>query len=995
MRGARFWIGNPTVTPGEATAAADLFLNPFNAASAHHRPVGSGAQFAGDTHATTIALNQENFTGLNVGLPSGVYFVKNAPTDPLRTINWSGTGTGAGLPYPNLRVPSELFTLGASGQTQIVLIYDSETSMIHEFRGWFGNAGAPQALVRFSVDPSARGHNSVTVGTSATGMSRLIGMQRGHELNSESFGPIRHVMQLNANNSGSTQKFANSYLWPAIQKGSSCNGTTICISAIPYGALFALPSSRFTDTFINSMGLSALGKRLAVQLRDYGAYLTDYAIGSPGPSDQSVTVDAEYLTQMQIIYPNLRWVMNNSEVDSCSGGGTPIAINNAYDSPDAPVPPPPELRFAPIGYTVYYTSGTQVVTSEPPNSDTITPTGFSVTIAYTAPELPATGTPITISLATRVEWVSTGLRGTALNAPASLPLPTTWSPGNLFIAPVLFSSPSGSVDTPNGWTLLYQLGNADGDLYIFSRFAQGGDTDQTFTVTGGASADAILGGIIAFSGVDQSNPIAAVGPDTVTTSPVNNIAVSAADASGITFSEVLVVGARNAGYVSAVPLTGDGQTWREVMDFSEGVKGAYLVADVTSWSLVPPTLTDKTFILTAPAGTTYGKMLVFNPAVSHLIVVQFGSLTIYNETNRPATGFAVPIGIGAASVVGDFTQFKRGFYQVSYGPNDSVGAANNAQIAEIVSQVDRSSHVIVTLHLRTPSNTSNTVSRGPISEDAANIAAWFQQIRDNGLTPAMAIIMHVVDWDWAGYWNPSDKTTALANYYSSIRPWVQAAEANSAEFLILTDEWSTLYSQVTSITPFTTLFTSARADYSGPIGINLSNSEEADVRPEIVALCDYIGVNAYVPSAVTDSPTVASMKQNLIGTSTVPEVQYLVSSWKTTWNDSSVVGYMTYIKHLAEIEWQKDIIMTVGYQSTKGAARNPSSQPITTVDTAIQANAWQAFLEAMNDPVAGVGSRNTGIFGWMWWPGARFEDDNGQGFTPQGKPAATRIGDTW
>lgn len=210
-----------------------------------------------------------------------------------------------------------------------------------------------------------------------------------------------------------------------------------------------------------------------------------------------------------------------------------------------------------------------------------------------------------------------GLRAAANNVPVTVPLPPDWSPGDLFVAPMLFSTPTGELITPTGWALISHQFNADGELRIFTKIAETGDTDPTFNINVGAAGDGILGGIVAISGVDTVDPIAALGPDTITTEPVTNIDVTAPNAGSITNGAVLFVGARNAGGAASGLLSGNGLTWQEVFDFSEGALGTYLVADFASWDGPAPTLTNKTFLLSgARVGSTYGKAVVLRPSQS-------------------------------------------------------------------------------------------------------------------------------------------------------------------------------------------------------------------------------------------------------------------------------------------------------------------------------------------------------------------------------------------
>jgi hypothetical protein len=212
------------------------------------------------------------------------------------------------------------------------------------------------------------------------------------------------------------------------------------------------------------------------------------------------------------------------------------------------------------------------------------------------------------------------VRGNANNAAVTPPLPGGWLAGDWFFAFVLFSSPAGTIATPDGWTLEFTLGDANGDLYIYSRKAQVGDTAPTFTPSGGSAGDGIESGICAVHGAHATTPIGNVGADTIN-SVQQNIPVNAPSSTGLpTNGAVIFVGARNAGYTAASTLTGDSITWTEMMEFSNGDIGAFLGSDIGVWTTPAPTLTNKTFVLTSQTATSYGKSFVIVPAATGISV---------------------------------------------------------------------------------------------------------------------------------------------------------------------------------------------------------------------------------------------------------------------------------------------------------------------------------------------------------------------------------------
>lgn len=340
----------------------------------------------------------------------------------------------------------------------------------------------------------------------------------------------------------------------------------------------------------------------------------------------------------------------------------------------------------------------------------------------------------------------------------------------------------------------------------------------------------------------------------------------------------------------------------------------------------------------------------------------------------------------------------RGFYMPSYGVNDLVDETNDAQLESFRAQIPSASHAVLAVHVRVPGGIrSNTVVRNQVSEKPSHLVPWFNLAKTKGLRTGMIIILFSDNsWGWGGNWKPSNPGTALASYYSAIRPYVQAAQAAKVEFVILCDEWSELYYSYanTVIVPaFRQLVKKARADYTGEIGINVNKLEETSVKTGIVALVDFVGITAYVPLANIDRPSYRDMVNNLIGPSQVESVRAQVTEKSIEWGRPDVRGYMTYLRYLAS-QWNKPILLTTGYKSTLGAARDPADQPETTVDRAIQASAWGAFIDAALDTRYGVGKALYGILGWRLWPKSS-NDDGATGFSVQNKPAAGLIAERW
>lgn len=338
----------------------------------------------------------------------------------------------------------------------------------------------------------------------------------------------------------------------------------------------------------------------------------------------------------------------------------------------------------------------------------------------------------------------------------------------------------------------------------------------------------------------------------------------------------------------------------------------------------------------------------------------------------------------------------RGFTFTSYGNSDLVGNHVSRQLDILKKQVPGTTHVTLAVHLRTPAFNSNEVSLCSISEHPAHLIPWCDLARSKDLTPWLTIIMFARQWGWTGYWNPQDPEIALRNYHEAIRPYILAAKQAEIGRVVLVDEWSRLFSRESAISAFQELYLKARDDYndSGRLSIAVSGYEEADILTPIVEFIDDVQISAYVASATTNRPTVESMRENLLGTSKVKIVRDMVTEWNRKWKDPKVVGYMSFLRHLAEKIWRREVILATGYKSTVGAAKEPSAQPETGPDNIIQARAWQAFIEAALDPERGVGDTLDGIMCWRWWP-SNHDDDGKTGYSPQDKPAAAAIANAW
>lgn len=344
----------------------DLFLNPFNARSAHHRPIGCGARYAGEGDATTIAIKAHAGRGtINAALPFGAAFAKLKASDPIKTVTKTalcgGPGPGIGLPV-TIKIPpgwppgwqSKFRCLDNSTK-----LYDPETGVTTEFFAFDpSDPGNYRATIARTFDIKGLGHGMVLnqrLGTSASGASTLMGALRAEEVLTPGMPMLHahHVAVPRLPGHNTPLLLGRGIQWPATAgDGSAYRDATHNTGVFAYGDLLGIPPESKGGPNLDTLGLSEPGRRLAQSFRDYGVYVVD---GGPQvvmrATDSLGSRHATMRDDFRKLWPHLRLITNSvagatAKISASShsasgaigtpswpaGGGTPLAPNCAFDA---------------------------------------------------------------------------------------------------------------------------------------------------------------------------------------------------------------------------------------------------------------------------------------------------------------------------------------------------------------------------------------------------------------------------------------------------------------------------------------------------------------------------------------------------------------------------------------------------------------------------------------------------------------------------------------
>jgi hypothetical protein len=330
----------PTGTQASACMSPkdNLFENPFNKDSAHHRPIGTGAVYASDNAAATVDWLRASGINLSVGTRYGDIIFENKESDYLMTIGCDTTWRKPcdGTPV-DLIIPTGI--IGSTNTDAAANVYEPSTGILHEFYRFYTTDGVYRAGIHRDIPIRGLGHaapgtNERGKGITASGMSIFMGLLRGHEVNTPGY-KIQHALNVLVNSHPGTCTIPmakNAYVWPAGGTDWFCGGTN-CTGNIPYGALLAIPPGSKGGPNLDTLGLSEPGKRVAEALRDYGMYMTDTGGCVAMRTDQFInsTVENQVRTDLGKVYNYVRMVENGG-TGPVAGGGDPLASNCAFDA---------------------------------------------------------------------------------------------------------------------------------------------------------------------------------------------------------------------------------------------------------------------------------------------------------------------------------------------------------------------------------------------------------------------------------------------------------------------------------------------------------------------------------------------------------------------------------------------------------------------------------------------------------------------------------------
>jgi len=324
----------------------NLFRNPFGAKSPHHIPIGDAAIYGSATDPITVSWNQRAMGAVRSNTGNGINIYETTLAMATKTVTAKSGSFGTfpvTLHMPSLvRNPED--TSIAEGSDAVIMLLEPDGFTMHEFYQWSWNGGSPTALGHRSFD--ARNANNALnagvltrYGVSASGLSCLFGLHRGHEYTEGLV--INHVIQITLS-SASPSQIANSFVFPAGFTDGFCSQAGQCTGAVPYGYRFGLPPSVVISNLRTPGGIlfNTLQRAFATAAYQFGWIPIDTTSGTGNNSRADQYLTSSQVTQIQdamtTLKPLMRPITNGAEGQTAWGGGSPLSPNTAWNAQPSP-----------------------------------------------------------------------------------------------------------------------------------------------------------------------------------------------------------------------------------------------------------------------------------------------------------------------------------------------------------------------------------------------------------------------------------------------------------------------------------------------------------------------------------------------------------------------------------------------------------------------------------------------------------------------------------
>lgn len=334
---------NPAQATPESTETRDPAYFPFASSSPWNTAIGSGAQFADSSDATTLAFQMRDTEVNRERWTAGVSIADQ--NDPVALVQ--NPRTNAILDVARIQPKAVL----PGGDDRWFSAIQPDRRSAWDFYGFTPAEGGFNSTWWAPIDLYGSGMGR---GTRASHMALLGGLIRQADIDQ---GAIKHALVTAVD----FTQLKHGYVWPADSEDSA--GSARYSGEIPMGSLFAIPP----DVDITKLGLGPEGTILARTLQDYGTYI-GHAGGTVNLSMEptsSPAFEAAIEEPWRILRNLLRMVTNNS-AEAIAGGGTPrvpaLPELSSDDRPNGPLAPMSEHKPGPVEGLVAGLSTTDAIT---------------------------------------------------------------------------------------------------------------------------------------------------------------------------------------------------------------------------------------------------------------------------------------------------------------------------------------------------------------------------------------------------------------------------------------------------------------------------------------------------------------------------------------------------------------------------------------------------------------------------------------------------------